>query len=699
MILFQVDSEMSKRHPANLIVILLLFLIPANLAKAQTAGALCLSRHIVGMTSLPSDPGRIVIGESTAYITTHGQIMMFDVSNTTNPVYLGTADFPHINHIYSIQVQGNLLFFTYEIKSFEWGIIIVNVQDPSNPAVLSTTVSGTPGIGGFAVDGEKLFLHHLETIEILDISNPASPISIGSIDAPAGSYHLAFSGDVLFAAGQERFGPDVHMLDITDPSMPILIGSYETHGNPVSMAIENEKLYLNVTQAFDYTGLQIIDVSTPSTPQLIGIYQPGTSLGFAFINDDMIYLTAGSASGAVIQAIDVTSPSEPALLGEFAIPTSSSFAPIGHTGFVASALGLWVYDLSNPILETPLLAQFVTDQDHVRDVKTRGTISYLADSIGGFLVLDVSDPTNPLLLDSYNPGPPLSHIDVVGTTVFAASYSIAYAFDASDPSDISLLGMHDVDGQIHALCADGAMLMLSIGSNGLIQIIDMADPASPELIGEYTVGSTVNGIEVHESKAYLSAGSQGLQILDITDPTSPLPIGEYTEASIHIYDLDINAPLVFLAGHYMGVRIIDVSEPQSPMLLSTYESPENVYAVTHHDSMLFIGIDYLGMTILDVSNPTNPAFAGWTQYSGYHIEVDGTTAYLPAAYTGLSIIDLSDCADCDADLTMDGTFNFFDVAAFIAAFLQQDTNADFNTDGQWDFFDVSLFLTASSDCQ
>jgi len=50
--------------------------------------------------------------------------------------------------------------------------------------------------------------------------------------------------------------------------------------------------------------------------------------------------------------------------------------------------------------------------------------------------------------------------------------------------------------------------------------------------------------------------------------------------------------------------------------------------------------------------------------------------------------------DCPADLTNDGTLNFFDVSAFITALANNDPIADFNNDGRWNFFDVSAFLQA-----
>ena len=52
---------------------------------------------------------------------------------------------------------------------------------------------------------------------------------------------------------------------------------------------------------------------------------------------------------------------------------------------------------------------------------------------------------------------------------------------------------------------------------------------------------------------------------------------------------------------------------------------------------------------------------------------------------------------CSADLSDDGTLDFFDFSAFLNAFTSGSSEADFNDDGTLNFFDVSLFLGAFSE--
>ncbi|MBL4698383.1 MAG: CRTAC1 family protein [Phycisphaerales bacterium] len=68
-------------------------------------------------------------------------------------------------------------------------------------------------------------------------------------------------------------------------------------------------------------------------------------------------------------------------------------------------------------------------------------------------------------------------------------------------------------------------------------------------------------------------------------------------------------------------------------------------------------------------------------------DVDVFPAVAPGRYTIRALA-------CPADLTLDGTLSFFDIAEFLNLFTQQHPQGDFSRDGLFDFFDVSAFLTA-----
>ena len=92
--------------------------------------------------------------------------------------------------------------------------------------------------------------------------------------------------------------------------------------------------------------------------------------------------------------------------------------------------------------------------------------------------------------------------------------------------------------------------------------------------------------------------------------------------------------------------------------------------------------------IADILEPTDQMRIRFVAYDN---ETDGI---VEAAIDDLKVEYLG-CPDGNpADFNNDGTLNFFDISAFIAALSNQEPEADFNNDGRWNFFDISAFLTA-----
>jgi hypothetical protein len=91
------------------------------------------------------------------------------------------------------------------------------------------------------------------------------------------------------------------------------------------------------------------------------------------------------------------------------------------------------------------------------------------------------------------------------------------------------------------------------------------------------------------------------------------------------------------------------------------------------------------------------AVAGFTPNDQFRIrftaEDNGSGSIVEAGIDAVKL-QVVNCEVCPADLTGDGTLDFFDVSAFLAAYSANDAAADFNADGQFNFFDVSAFLAA-----
>ena len=135
-------------------------------------------------------------------------------------------------------------------------------------------------------------------IQIVDISNPASPKAVGYIPSHLGSYAgegsqvisvstSAFKGDLLvynneICSGNDKGVGGVTLVDVTDPLHPKKLvegfgdfsvnGKSQTHANQIHSAFawqDGGKAYVVMVDDEEATDVDILDITNPSRPKLI----------------------------------------------------------------------------------------------------------------------------------------------------------------------------------------------------------------------------------------------------------------------------------------------------------------------------------------------------------------------------------------------------------------------------------------------
>ncbi|MBO6514140.1 MAG: FG-GAP repeat protein [Phycisphaerales bacterium] len=74
----------------------------------------------------------------------------------------------------------------------------------------------------------------------------------------------------------------------------------------------------------------------------------------------------------------------------------------------------------------------------------------------------------------------------------------------------------------------------------------------------------------------------------------------------------------------------------------------------------------------------------------------GATGFSTSSFQGAVYVFGETLENCAADFTNDGLLDFFDISAFLDAFVNADPSADLTGEGQYDFFDVSAFIDVFS---
>lgn len=65
------------------------------------------------------------------------------------------------------------------------------------------------------------------------------------------------------------------------------------------------------------------------------------------------------------------------------------------------------------------------------------------------------------------------------------------------------------------------------GSGATLQIADVSNPASPQVVGEVALSGVVKGVVVSGDYAYVTTGGEGLRVINVATPTAPVEVGSY----------------------------------------------------------------------------------------------------------------------------------------------------------------------------
>jgi hypothetical protein len=180
-----------------------------------------------------------------------------------------------------------------------------------------------------------------ETLEIIDISNPAQPVYQSNYDITYGNAvnvgDIKIVGNYAYVAGGSQ---GLKILDISNPTTPILkFTGYTNYGASNSVEVVGNYAYVTVAQySGSYSsGLIILDISDPTTPILQGYYN--TSYGSGSGSDVKVVGNYAYVCdfGAGLKILDISNPTTPTLISS---SSTSSYAGeveiVGNYAYIAA---------------------------------------------------------------------------------------------------------------------------------------------------------------------------------------------------------------------------------------------------------------------------------------------------------------------------------------------------------------------------
>ncbi len=450
----------------------------------------------------------------------------------------------------------------------------------------------------------------------------------------SGVNDVVSQGSYLFAAYQ--YG--LQVIDITDPSAPTIAAQlYLPPGGFVGIAVQGDYVYL----AAAMSGVAIVDIHDPLNPRLVSWCDTPGSVSALVANGSFLY---ASDSWEGVQVVNVADPEHPVIEGAYNTPGDArGVALYGEYVLIADGYdgGLQIVNVALP--QVPYPAGSLNTDGIAKRVVVEGHYAYVADGDGAVVIVDISDPTQPVRKSIYPPNASGSAEDIAvsqGIVYFASGY--LKVLDATDPENPHILDTLFEAGYCLRLVANSARLFSIYPSSGLT-ILDIQTPSAPVIVGRHQTLGDVRKIAASGSVVTVT-GADGVHIFDASEPS-------------RLAELSFISPLygcegVAVSGNYLyftdadsGTHVIDISDPDHPAEVNRFWSTGNDYEVTVSPGYLCVSGNDAGTTFYRLDDPVHPSPLGsyGTSYFA-RAACNGHHGYIAARYSGFQVVNLIDSA-------------------------------------------------------
>jgi len=200
-------------------------------------------------------PQDLTLQGRVAYVASFEDgLQIFDIQDPSTPELLGV--YAPSNSYVAVAASGHVVYAGQcDVNPF---VVSIDVSSPATPYLLDSQPIFNFFISEIAVVKDLLYVAsegNLDQLDILDASNPADLLPLGTLGLPSSCSGITVTGDRAYLANRES---GLIVLDISQPTAPMIIGSYDTPDNAAHVAVSEGIAYV----ADRETGLLILDISS-----------------------------------------------------------------------------------------------------------------------------------------------------------------------------------------------------------------------------------------------------------------------------------------------------------------------------------------------------------------------------------------------------------------------------------------------------
>jgi hypothetical protein len=587
-----------------------------------------------------------------AYVNFGPKIEIFDISTPSDLGLIGES--PVLTDtVRGFDAVGDYVYITAGFQC----LVVLNVRDKTNPIPVANK---TDCLGEkIAVANQKAYIAASTSgLKIYDVTDPTKPTYLGGYQYPALNGSLIVDveviGNIAYLVdfwGDSAFGGSLYMVDISNPSQPSLVGTMLINDPVNSINVFGSTAYVGGI----YTGLYIIDVSNPSSPQFISTYGGGTNhCEDAKVAGDTLFLTCTDFVSQTLSIVDIHDQSSPTLIKNWNIKSSKNASIYVENGiaFIAGD-GLALVNVIDPV--NPVLIDEYSSMSIAGGIYTN-EFSYISTS-KGLQIMSLANPDKPVSIGSYEVVGGVTNILLKDKLVFVGiEKSLLWylpnslvILDVSNPSTPLLAGQYDNQTALALIEISDTYLYAtySVWSNGFhngLAIIDIHNIITPTLTSVFPMDIPM-AVPAKNGQYIYAPTYDGLKIIDVSEPYSPTLVNS-TPLNSEPTGINIEGKYAYLLTTG-AIKIFDIRDIHAPDLVNTY-SP-NCYGGQFESQYIRDGVAFVasmgGVSISDISDPKNPVMrvcypipGNYTGVNSRNVSVIGDHIYLSKKVDGLFIL-------------------------------------------------------------
>jgi hypothetical protein len=342
---------------------------------------------------------QVVVATDDASAAWNTSLYALDVSSPITPtvtgIYTGTE------YAWDMVATSGLLVVADNAR----GVQFVDISDPVLLAEIGR-LDIVKAYGDIAVHSHYLFVVDDSGLRVIDVLNPILPHYVASFVTP---YALSVTVDAGYALVTDVEG-GLWVIDVSEATTPTQVGYVDTSMTSTSAVVIRGRLG-GTAHAFVASHgctpfscpatLKVIDLSNLGAPQALTVIGDGRGISGMALSGDYLYATTGrfDSTNSDLLVLDVSDPPSSTLIHTVALqePTLDIAVANGYA-YVTTNDEIRIFDVSSP--RDPVLAGSYVLVSTPKTIVIAEGLLYMTDKYDQLLILDISDPASPKLVET-----------------------------------------------------------------------------------------------------------------------------------------------------------------------------------------------------------------------------------------------------------------------------------------------------------